>query len=99
MNTMKELTVRVRNRSVVGVNGLEKGQRYVCVDTLPLIYGIGTEESYRALYDRQKVEESCPLVLLAHRGVKEMRVAEGYSVTIEEFEQPWTAADIFPPRR
>lgn len=96
---MKELTVQVRNTCVVGVDGLEKGQRYVCVNTLPLELGIGTEESFRALYEKQEVKESYPLVLLAHRGVKEWRVAEGYAVRLNEYEQPWTEADISPPRR
>lgn len=52
--TMRGLTVNVRNGSVMGVDGLEKGQRFVCVDMVMLELSIGAEEAFRALYESKR---------------------------------------------
>ena len=60
----------------MGVNGLEKGHRYVVVDTISLELSIGAEECCREMYGRQALKEPSSLVLLVHIGIKEWHVAD-----------------------
>lgn len=96
---MRQLTINVRNSMVVSVDGLNEGEKFVCVDSLMLDMGIGTEEMFDSLYAKQQISEKCPLVIRSHGTVKETRILDGFEISINQYEKPWTIAEIPKLRR